>query len=124
MSTLRQTDEGAVLIGDSQEEAGFDVSLDLGIAASEAARAVRIFPALADARVVRMWSALRVLTPDALPVYEQSASHAGAFVATCHSGVTLAAAHVFELAARIADGRLGDDMNAFSAERLHVQAAT
>ncbi|HUH95174.1 MAG TPA: FAD-binding oxidoreductase [Casimicrobiaceae bacterium] len=123
MSTVRQTDEGTVLIGDSQDEAGFDVTVDTAIAATEAARAVRIFPALAHARVTRMWAALRVMTPDAFPIYEQSASQPGAFVATCHSGVTLAAAHAFELAPRIAAGELGPDLHPFSAERFHVRKA-
>ena len=123
LSTVRQTDEGTVLIGDSQEEAGFDVTVDTAIAATEAARAVRIFPALTDARVTRMWAALRVMTPDAFPIYEQSASHPGAFVATCHSGVTLAAAHVLELAPRIATNDLQADLRPFSAERFHVRKA-
>ncbi len=33
------------------------------------------------------------MTPDGLPVYEESSTHPGAFLAICHSGVTLAAAH-------------------------------
>lgn len=123
MSTLRQTDEGTVLVGDSQEQAGFDLSVSTAIAATEAHRAVRVFPGLADARVTRTWSALRVMTPDAFPVYEQSATQPGAFVVTCHSGVTLASAHVFELARRIVAGDLGAQLKPFSAERFHVQKA-
>jgi octopine oxidase subunit B len=123
MATLRQTDEGTVLIGDSQEEAGLDLAVKTDIAATEAERAIRIYPRLADVRVTRTWSALRVLSPDAFPIYDQSATQPGAFVATCHSGVTLAAAHGFELAPRLAAGDLGADMKVFSAERFHVQKA-
>ena len=37
--------------------------------------------------------ALRVLTPDGLPIYQESPTCPGAFLVTCHSGITLAAAH-------------------------------
>ena len=37
--------------------------------------------------------ALRVMSPDGLPIYEQSPTAPGAFLITCHSGVTLAAVH-------------------------------
>jgi len=123
MATIRQTDEGTVLIGDSQEEGGFDETLKTSISAVQAERALRIFPGLRDVRVNRSWTALRVMSPDGFPIYEQSASHPGAFLVTCHSGVTLAGAHVLDLAARIADGRLGADLQPFSAERLNEKAA-
>ena len=73
LSTLRQTGEGSVMIGDSQEEAGFDNGVDTGVVAAMAARAVRAFPLLARANVVRSWAALRVMTRDGFPIYEQSA---------------------------------------------------
>lgn len=123
LSTLRQTDEGTVLIGDSQEEAGFDETVGMAILATLADRAVRIFPALREVRINRTWAALRVMSPDGFPVYNQSATHPGAFLATCHSGVTLAAAHALELAPSIAAGDLGTRLQPFSAERLHVQKA-
>ena len=58
----------------------------------------RVSRAWRDARVVRAWAALRVMSPDGFPIYAQSRAHPGAFVATCHSGVTLAAAHAHVLA--------------------------
>ena len=123
MATIRQTDEGTVLIGDSQEEGGFDESLKTSISAVQADRALRIFPGLRHVRVNRTWTALRVMSPDGFPIYEQSASHPGAFLVTCHSGVTLAGAHAFDLAPRIAEGRLGTELKPFSAERLNEKAA-
>lgn len=123
LSTLRQTDEGTVLIGDSQEEAGFDESVDTAISATQAQRATVIFPGLRDVRVNRTWAALRVMSPDGFPIYEQSETQPGAFLVTCHSGVTLASTHVFALAPRIAAGALGPEMKPFCAERLHVQKA-
>ncbi|MBP8294507.1 MAG: FAD-binding oxidoreductase [Burkholderiales bacterium] len=123
LATLRQTDEGTVLIGDSQEEAGYDDTVGLAVLATLADRALRAFPALRDVRINRTWAALRVMSPDGFPVYEQSRAQPGAFLATCHSGVTLAAAHALELAPLIAAGDLGPRLQPFSAERLHVQKA-
>ncbi len=123
-STLRQMEEGTWLIGDSQEEAGYaDGIVGLPVLATLADRAVRTMPALRDVRVVRSWSALRVMSKDGFPIYEQSQTHPGAFVATCHSGVTLAAAHALRLAPMVVEGALPDVMAPFSTRRFHVQQA-
>lgn len=121
--TLRQTDEGGVMIGDSLEEAGFDTHVGLGVLGTEAQRAVRMFPVLGQLNVVRTWAALRVMTPDGFPIYDQSAEASGAFLCTCHSGVTLAAIHANEVAPMIAAGALRDDLASFSARRFDVPAA-
>ena len=34
-----------------------------------------------------------MLSPDGLPIYQESPEMPGAFLVTCHSGITLAAAH-------------------------------
>jgi glycine/D-amino acid oxidase-like deaminating enzyme len=88
-----------------------------------AERAVRLFPFLREARVNRMWTALRVMSPDGYPVYERSATHPGAFLATCHSGVTLAAVHAYGYAKAVEAGRLSDFYDPFSVRRFDVQAA-
>ena len=120
-STLRQMDEGTWLIGDSQEEAGYvDGIVGLPVLATLADRAVRTMPALKEVRVVRSWSALRVMSKDGFPIYEQSQSHPGAFVATCHSGVTLAAAHALRIAPMVIEGTLPEIMTPFSTRRFHV----
>ena len=122
VSTVRQTDEGGVLIGDSSEEAGFDDTVGLGVASTMAERAARMFPLLRGVNVVRVWAALRVMTQDGFPIYEQSAQCPGAFIATCHSGVTLAANHALVLAPMLAAGRLADELAVFSARRFDVPA--
>jgi len=119
---LRQTDEGGVMIGDSQEESS-DLNVRTGAIATMAARAVAMFPHLAALNVVRSWAALRVMTPDGFPIYQQSSTHPGAFVATCHSGVTLAAAHALDLAPAIAAGTLPNTLAPFAASRFDVQTA-
>ena len=72
----------------------------------------------------RAWAALRVMTQDGFPIYDQSATCPGAFVATCHSGVTLAANHALVLAPLIAGGGLPPEtFDVFSARRFDVPAA-
>jgi hydrogen cyanide synthase HcnC len=121
--TMRQTDEGGVMIGDSLEETGFESRVTTAVVASMADRAVRMFPMLKGVNVVRSWSALRVMSPDGFPIYDQSASHPGAYLVTCHSGVTLAANHAFDVASQIAAGSLDDSLLPFSARRFHVSQA-
>jgi glycine/D-amino acid oxidase-like deaminating enzyme len=120
---LRQTDEGGVMIGDSQEDVGFDTAIRPGVIGTMAARAVTMFPHLAALNVVRSWAALRVMSPDGYPIYQQSTQFPGAFLATCHSGVTLAAAHALDLAPAIAGGALPESMSSFAATRFDVQTA-
>nr|WP_312987980.1 FAD-dependent oxidoreductase [Comamonas koreensis] len=115
---VRQTDEGTVQIGDSMEELGFDDMVRVPVSAKIAARAVKCFPVLANARVVRTWAALRVMSPDGFPMYQESASHPGAFAVTCHSGVTLAAQHVFCIAPWVATGLRPAAIEAFPATRF------
>jgi glycine/D-amino acid oxidase-like deaminating enzyme len=119
--TVRQTDEGSVMISDSVEEAGFETSVGSEVLAVEADRAVKMFPHLAKLNVVRCWAALRVMPKDGYPIYHQSQACPGAFVATCHSGVTLAGVHALELPPWIDTGVPPSDMfDAFSTRRFDV----
>jgi glycine/D-amino acid oxidase-like deaminating enzyme len=121
---VRQTDEGTVQFGDSMEQAGFDDFTSTPILSEIARRGVRTFPALRNVRLVRTWAALRIYSPDGFPIYEQSETHPGAFVVTCHSGVTLAAAHAQRLAPWIAGAPMPAELPAFSARRFakHVES--
>jgi len=119
---VRQTEEGTFLMGDSYEDSGFDTASRPNVMAEIARRAARTFPFLRKLQVVRAWAALRVMSGDGFPIYEQSRTHPGAFVVNCHSGVTLAGAHALALAPMIARGRLDEAFAAFSAGRFDVQA--
>ncbi|MGZ5094112.1 MAG: NAD(P)/FAD-dependent oxidoreductase [Burkholderiales bacterium] len=121
--TIRQTVEGTIMIGESREEAGFDDATSPKIVKQLAERAVKTFPFLKDVRVVRTWAALRVMSPDGFPIYEQSRQYPGAFVCTCHSGVTLAAVHATHYARYVAEGALPAHLQRFSSARFDVQAA-
>ena len=120
---VRQTDEGSLLLGASQEERGFDTSVLARTSRDIAHRAVRVFPCLAALRVVRTWGALRVMTPDGFPIYDRSQTHPGAFVFTCHSGVTLAANHALEVSRWVIEGEVPREMACFATDRFDVPKA-
>ncbi|SEF14182.1 Glycine/D-amino acid oxidase [Burkholderia sp. WP9] len=115
---VRQTDEGTVQFGDSMEEVGFDDFTTTHVLADIARRGVRAFPMLSQVRLVRMWAALRVLSPDGFPIYDESEAHPGAFVVTCHSGITLAAAHATRIAPWILGSPMPEELKTFSVRRF------
>lgn len=118
--TVRQTAEGSLMIGDSKEEAGYDsMTQTPEIMRTMARRAVLTFPWIAELNIVRAWSALRVMAPDGLPIYDEAERFPGAFTANCHSGVTLAGAHADLLAPMIIQGALSPEMTPFSVKRFH-----
>jgi glycine/D-amino acid oxidase-like deaminating enzyme len=117
---VRQTGEGVVQIGDSMEDVGLDDSTSTVEISRIAAQAARLFPVLGNANIVRSWGALRVMTPDGLPIYQQSSQYPGAFVATCHSGVTLAAMHAGGLVDWMRGGTEPVAILGFKGERFDV----
>lgn len=128
MNKLRQTNEGSVQIGSTSEDVGLNDDTTADRVEWLARRAVETYPALSQARLVRAWGALRPLSPDGYPIYQESSKCPGAFVATTHSGVSLAAAHCYVLGPWISGGRqaptefrsfLGDRFADFHASFSH-----
>lgn len=117
---VRQTGDGTVQIGDTKEWVGFDDGVTHAGVGGMAARALACFPELARVKVVRSWAALRVMTPDGLPLYQTSPSHPNAFLVTCHSGITLAANHAGPIAEWILGGAAPTQIAPFHAQRFHV----
>lgn len=123
MVTIRQTNEGGVLIGDSKEEAGFENITGTGVLSVMAERAIEMFPRLRELNVVRTWSALRVISADGFPIYDQTTSGPPAFVTSCHSGITLAGVHAITLGPALSKtARLPDVLAPFTPKRFHVPA--
>ena len=118
--TVRQADEGSVMLGDSIEEGDPGLSVGTDVLAKMADRAMRMFPGLARINIVRAWSAQRVMTKDSFPIYDELREFPGAFVANCHSGVTLAPRHAQTLAPLIAASRVRAELPAFGAGRFDV----
>jgi glycine/D-amino acid oxidase-like deaminating enzyme len=124
LTTIRQTDEGTVMIGDSKEDETDERVMTPPINAVMADRAQRTFPHLARLNVVRTWAGIRVMPRDGFPIYDQSETHPGAFVACCHSGVTLASNHAFDIARMVKRGALESELvEAFSARRFAKDTA-
>lgn len=117
---IRQVNEGGVQIGASAEEVGFDSAETLQVTSELAADAVRLFPQLEQANLVRSWAALRIMSPDGLPIYQQSQVHPGASFVTCHSGITLAAAHARLLPRWLTGDVNAPDLSVFSETRFNV----
>lgn len=117
---VRQTAEGVVQIGDSHEDVGLDEGTSINQLARIAHRARRYFPILDRVNVVRTWGALRVMTPDGYPIYQGSTQCPGAFVVTCHSGITLASMHASALVRWMRGGAEPADILTFKSERFDV----
>ena len=115
---VRQVNDGGVQIGASHAEVGLNDLEDLPTVAELAAQAVRMFPKLEKAKLVRGWAALRIMSPDGLPIYQQSPNFLGAFFVTCHSGITLAAAHSEFLSSWLIGLDDAPDLSVFSEERF------
>lgn len=119
-ASVRQTGDGGVQIGDSKEEVGLNDGTTIEELSRMADRAVRCFPVLADVNIVRSWGALRIMTPDGYPIYEASDDCPGAFVVTCHSGITLAPLHSGPIARWIRGGPAPEQIQSFKAGRFNV----
>ncbi len=122
-ATLRQVNEGGVQIGASEAEIGHDDSEDIATIAQLARHAVDVFPHLAGVKLVRSWAALRIMSPDGLPIYEHSPSYLGASFVTCHSGITLSSVHARLLPDWVAKKEIGVDLAPFSERRFDVSTA-
>ncbi|UES46286.1 NAD(P)/FAD-dependent oxidoreductase [Roseibium aggregatum] len=114
----RQVDEGGIQIGATNEEVGFNDKVTAKGLAGLAAEAIAAYPILAKAQLVRSWGALRVLSPDGLPIYQESPEMPGAFLVTCHSGITLAAAHASFLPDWLEKTNTAPDLEVFSEDRF------
>jgi len=114
----RQVDEGGIQIGATNEEVGLDDQVTAKGLAGLAAEAVAAYPVLAKAQLVRSWGALRVLSPDGLPIYQESPEMPGVFLVTCHSGITLAAAHARFLPDWLEKTDAAPDLEVFSEDRF------
>lgn len=117
---IRQTGEGVVQIGDSKEDVGLNDGTSMSQLARIAERARNIYPILENANIVRSWGALRVMTPDGLPIYQESTQCPGAFLVTCHSGITLASVHSKQLVDWMRGGDEPAFIKNFKVERFNV----
>lgn len=115
---ITRTPGGTVMVGFMHENVGTDIGFTPESVAKEARWAVSVWPALANLRVIRCWSSLRVMPRDGFPIYDRVPGHENAFVINAHSSVTLAAVHARELPDYILGGPLPEDAKGFTLARF------
>lgn len=106
MLGVTQTFGGTVIIGFRHEFVGHDTKVVPEAVSTEGRWAMRIWPELAQKRLIRTWSGLRVMPKDGVAIYSQLPNHSNAFLMNTHSAVTLAAAHARLLPDFILGGEL------------------
>lgn len=112
--------DGLVWAGTTNEEAGFDAQPWQSSREQIIAGAVRVVPALADARVVRHTSCLRPQTADGLPIVGQAIGWDNVYLATGagHKGILVAPSMAIATADLVTDGRTDMPIGGFGPERF------
>jgi glycine oxidase len=111
--------DGRILIGSTLEEAGYDKRTDPDTIRRLREAAIRLVPALTEARILEDWAGLRPGTPDDLPIVGATRT-SGYFVATGHfrDGILLAPITAQVMAQVITGVQPEYDISAFSPERF------
>ncbi|MBN9150707.1 MAG: FAD-binding oxidoreductase [Micrococcales bacterium] len=91
---VESTESGNVLIGSSREQLGFDDRLRVDTIAQIAAKAIRLFPFLADQAVIRTYGGFRPFMPDHLPLVSRDHRMPGLWHATGHEGAGIGLAPI------------------------------
>ncbi|MGR5143756.1 NAD(P)/FAD-dependent oxidoreductase [Photobacterium sp. DNB23_23_1] len=118
---IRQVSEGGIQIGDSKENMEFNEVDTVGVTSAIAERAIKVYPFLSRTKLIRSWGALRIVSPDGLPIYQQSDTNTGAYFISCHSGITLAAAHSYLLPNWLEPSTVDvPDLELFSEQRFKI----
>ncbi|WP_030622036.1 NAD(P)/FAD-dependent oxidoreductase [Streptomyces sclerotialus] len=85
-AVVEATRGGSVLLGSSRRRAGFDDRLRPEVLSAVAAKALRLFPGLADVAVMRAYGGFRPYVPDHLPVIGADPRLPGLWHASGHEG--------------------------------------
>jgi glycine oxidase len=111
--------DGRMLIGATQEEAGFDKQTVPETIQKLRQAALDLVPKLADARILEAWAGLRPGTPDGLPILGATPTP-GYFVATGHfrDGILLAPVTAKVMGQMMTGQRPQIDVSKFSAGRF------
>jgi glycine/D-amino acid oxidase-like deaminating enzyme len=119
-AVVEGTASGTVLVGASRERVGYDPVVPLEVVRRLAAQAVRLFPVLARARLMRTYHGFRPYCPDHLPVIGADPRAPGLLHACGHEGAGVGlAAGTGELVAQVLAGvRPSLDLAPFRPERF------
>src|SRR6267154_419847 len=104
--------DGRIVVGTTVEQVGFDKRTDLPTIQRLYRAAVKMIPALRDAKILRDWAGLRPGTPDGLPILGATAT-SGYYVATGHfrDGILLAPITAQVMADVVAGTRCSQDLS-------------
>ncbi len=111
--------DGRIVIGSTLEEAGFDKRTDADTIQRMHQAAIRMVPALGQARVLEDWAGLRPGTPDNMPILGATTTP-GYFVAAGHfrDGILLAPVTAHVMAQVITGAQPDYDISPFSPARF------
>lgn len=111
--------DGRILVGATVEEAGYDKRTDTATIQRMHQAAIRLLPALAQARMLEAWAGLRPGSPDGLPILGAT-STPGYFVATGHfrDGILLAPVTARIMAQVVSGEKPEYDISIFSPARF------
>jgi glycine oxidase len=118
---LSPRDDGRVIVGSTQERAGFHKAVTVRGVRGLLDGAVELVPGLAEAEIARTWSGFRPRAPDGAPLL--GPGHArGLFVATGHfrNGILLAPITGEIIAALVLGGAPPIDLTPFAPQRFSV----
>ncbi|WP_455351769.1 NAD(P)/FAD-dependent oxidoreductase [Streptomyces sp. SYSU K217416] len=85
-AVVESTRAGSILLGSSRRRVGFDDRLRPHVLSAIAAKALRLFPSLADVAVMRSYGGFRPYVDDHVPVIGPDPRLAGLWHATGHEG--------------------------------------
>lgn len=118
--------DGTMIVGATQEEAGFDKRCLVSAVGALHAKAARLLPALEQAELVSTWAGLRPGTRDDLPFIGSVSTAPGLLLATGHyrNGILLAPA-TGKLITRLALGQTPElDLTPFGPDRLRAKVTS
>lgn len=121
---LSPRDDGRVIVGATQERAGFHKAVTVRGIRGLLGGAASLVPALEDAEIARVWSGLRPATPDGSPLLGRGFVP-GLIVATGHfrNGILLAPITGEIVASLALDGSSPVDLAPFAVDRFAAESA-
>ena len=115
--------DGRILVGATVEEAGYDKRTDADTIQRMHKAAIRLVPALSQARILEAWAGLRPGSPDNLPILGATLTP-GYFVATGHfrDGILLTPITAQVMARVVTEANPEYDLSPFSPERFNIHS--
>lgn len=125
-AVIESSQAGTVLIGSSREQVGFSEAVHANVIAEMAKKALRVFPFLSDASIMRVYGGFRPYMPDHLPIAGDDPRISGLFHASGHegAGIGLSVVTAEILAARILGGTARSSLGEIDSEPFDLRRST